>query len=117
MAACTVPGFAGAVEFYGRIVYAAITPNKPAQPLDLLLGLSCPLQCHFGEADPVCPPEHVDALERRLAGAPRAAQVHRYPGCGHAFLNPTRPTWNPEAAELAWARALHFLDHLAGAVG
>ncbi|MFZ5482099.1 MAG: dienelactone hydrolase family protein [Myxococcota bacterium] len=117
MAACALPGLAGAVEFYGRIVYPTITPQKPAQPLDLLPGLSCPLQCHFGDADPVAPPEHVDQLEQRLAVAPRAAQVLRYPGCGHAFMNRGGPHWSPDAAELAFARACHFLGHLAAAAG
>lgn len=113
MSACVVPGFRGAVEFYGRIVYPTITPRKPAQPLDLLLGLSCPLQCHYGEEDPVAPLEHVSRLEERLAGLPHFASVFTYPGCGHAFLNRTRPTWNPAAARTAWARAVSFLDHLA----
>ena len=112
MAACTLQGFSGAVEFYGRIVYPTITPKKPAQPLDLLPGLSCPYQGHFGDADPIAPPEHVDELERRLMRSRFASQVFRYPGRGHAFLNTDRPTWDEGAARTAWARAEHFLDHL-----
>lgn len=113
MAACAMMGFSGAVEFYGRIVYPTIGPAKPVQPLDLLPGLGCPIQCHFGTDDPIAPPEHVAELEGRLRGRPLATQVFRYPGCGHAFLNPGRPGWNPEAAALAWARAVNFLEMLA----
>ncbi len=114
MAACTLPGLAGAVEFYGRIVYAGTSPNKPVQPLDLIAGLGCPLQCHYGAEDPVAPPGHVDLLEQRLAGRSFPAQVFRYPACPHAFMNPNRPGYQRDAAELAWARALRFLDEHAG---
>lgn len=115
MAACAVPGLAGAVEFYGRLVYPNISPTKPVQPLDLLPGLACPLQCHFGDADPSCPPSHVDELERRLASRTQPSQVFRYPGCGHGFLNPARPEFRAGRAATAWARAVNFLDQLNGA--
>lgn len=113
MAGSAVPGLAGAVEFYGRVVYPVITPAKAVQPLDLLFGLGCPLQCHFGAEDPVAPPEHVDELERRLAARGKPWQVFRYPGCGHAFMNPRRPRWRPAEAATAWARALTFIRHVA----
>jgi carboxymethylenebutenolidase len=116
-AACTVPGFSGAVEFYGRIRYGALTPKKPAQPLDLVPGLACPLLCHFGDADPVAPIEDVRELARRLQATSVTALVHVYPGCGHAFMNPSRPGWNADAAATAWGRTLAFLDHLAAAAG
>lgn len=117
LAACTQVGLAGAVEFYGRVVYPAVSAAKPAQPLDFLPGLGCPIQCHYGVDDPICPPAHVDELERRLALRPHPFQVCRYPGCGHAFLNPERPGWQPEAAATAWGRARTFLDQLASAAG
>lgn len=116
-AACTVPGIAGAVEFYGRIRYGALSPKKPAQPLDLVPGLACPLLCHFGDTDPVAPIEDVRELERRLAGLPVTALVHVYPGCAHAFMNPTKPGWNAESAATAWGRTVAFLDHLSAAAG
>ncbi len=113
MAACTIPRLAGAVEFYGRVHYAALSAKKPTQPLDLLPGLACPLQCHFGDDDALSPPHHVDDLVGRLAKSPCLTQVFRYPGRGHAFMNPTRQNWHADDAELAWDRALTFLDHLA----
>ena len=110
LASAAVPGLAAAVEFYGRIVYPTLTDRKPAQPLDLLPGRSCPLLCHFGAEDPIAPPHQVDELERRLANQPAPAVVHRYPGVGHAFMNPRRPSFSPEASALAWARTVRFLD-------
>lgn len=114
MAACALPGLRGAVEFYGRIRYPGTSRNKPVQPLDLVSGLGCPIQCHFGEDDTVAPPPHVDELEQRLAGRGHGAQIFRYPGCGHAFLNPERPTYRAQPAALAWSRALRFLDEQSG---
>lgn len=112
LASGVIPGLAAAVEFYGRIVYATLSATKPAQPLDMLPGRSCPLLCHFGGDDPVAPPNHVDELERRLAGQPIAARVYRYPGVGHAFMNTAGPGYSAPAAALAWTRTLRFLDEV-----
>lgn len=114
LAACSVPGLFAAVEFYGRIAYPTLTAAKPVQPLDLLPGLACPLQCHFGEEDEVVPRARLAELEARARRAPRAVQVLRYPAAGHAFMNPARPSWDPARAELAWSRALAFLDDARG---
>jgi dienelactone hydrolase len=112
MAACTQPGWAGAVEFYGRLIYPAITPEKPAQPLDLIPGLSCPFQAHFGDDDAIAPPHHVDALEARLGATDVGWQVFRYAGRGHGFMRPGAPTFSADVAERAWTRALTFLDNV-----
>lgn len=117
MGACTLPRLAGTVEFYGRVVYPGTTPAKPVQPLDFLPGLGCPLQCHFGDLDTVAPPRHVDLLEERLAGRRFAAQVFRYAGCGHAFMNPSRAAYRPVPAELAWSRGVKFLGELSAPSG
>jgi carboxymethylenebutenolidase len=114
LAACTVPGIFAAVEFYGRIVYPTLSAAKPVQPLDLLPGLGCPLQCHFGEEDAVAPRAHLAELEERARRAPRPVQVLRYAGAGHAFMNPARPSYDAARAELAWSRAMAFLDHARG---
>ena len=110
LASAAVPGFAAAVEFYGRIVYPTLSAEKPAQPLDLLPGRACPLLCHFGEHDVIAPTHHVDELERRLAGQPLPARVFRYPGAAHGFMNPSRPGYDRGSAETAWQRTQRFLD-------
>lgn len=112
LASGVVPGLAAAVEFYGRIVYPTLSTTKPAQPLDMLPGRSCPLLCHFGDDDAVAPPNHVDELERRLANQAQPARVHRYPGVRHAFMNAAAPGYDPQAATLAWSRTLRFLDEV-----
>lgn len=112
LASAVVPGLAAAVEFYGRIVYATLSANKPAQPLDMLPGRTCPLLCHFGADDPVAPPNHVDELERRLSGQVVAARVYRYPAVGHAFMNAASTGYSAPASALAWSRTLRFLDEV-----
>ncbi len=112
LASAAVPAFSAAVEFYGRIIYPTLTMQNPAQPLDMLPGRSCPLLCHFGELDPIAPVHHVEELQRRLADQPIPSLVYRYPGVGHAFMNPNRSGYSSEASTLAWARTLRFLDEI-----
>lgn len=58
---------------------------------------------HFGDADEYLP---VDDLVAVL----RDAEVHRYPGAGHAFDNPLPDFHHAEASELAWRRTVAFLS-------
>ena len=101
IAACAVLGLAGAVSFGGRISYAGVNIRQPIQPMDLLPGLSCPLQCHFEADDPAAPAAHVDELERRLAGTSRPWQLFRY------------GARTDEDQRTARGRACSFLLHLA----
>ena len=42
------------------------------------------------------------------------AEIHIYPGVGHAFANPTGRNYNAEAAIDAWDKTIEFLGrHLA----
>lgn len=53
---------------------------------------SLPLQLHFGSDDPVVgfsDPKTVDTMEAQLKEGACAYELHRYPGCGHAFANAT----------------------------
>lgn len=107
-------GWTGAVEFHGRIVHGTLGPSRPAQPLDLLPGLGCPILSHFGETDPRVPIGHVERLREGLERQRATALVHRYPNAGARFMFEDGAPGR-EAAALAWARTEAFLDHLAGA--
>lgn len=110
LSAAALPGFSVAVDFCGRIVYPAITPDKPAQPLDLLPGLRGGLLCHYGEQDPVTPPAHVEELNQRMAFRQLPFSLYLYPNCGRGFYDPQEEGYDLDAAELAWQRTIRFLD-------
>ena len=68
-----------------------------------------PVLGHFAEDDPYEDAETVTAFEQGLRDAGRDVTIHRYPGIGHWFAEPSRDAYRPEAAELAFTRTLDFL--------
>jgi carboxymethylenebutenolidase len=61
---------------------------------------------HFGDVDEYLPPETVDKIVAELGDA----EVHRYPGAGHAFDNPMPAFHHAEASAQAWQRTTAFLS-------
>jgi carboxymethylenebutenolidase len=114
MAACTVPGIAACLSWYGMLRYAERSDRKPASPLDLAPRLACPYLGLFGADDALISQADVDELRRILTAAGKTFEIRTYPGAGHAFFNDTRlDAYRPEAAADAWPRAVGFLrDHL-----
>lgn len=117
MAACTVPGLAACVSWYGMLRYPETDAVKPESPLAMAPRLACPYLGLFGRDDALIPRADVEELRATLARTGRTFDVVEYPGAGHAFMNETRPdAYRPEAAADSWRRALAFLrTHLAGA--
>ena|SRR5436190_10536051 len=68
-----------------------------------------PVLGHFAEDDPYETTETVDEFEQGLRDAGREATIHRYPGTGHWFAEPSRDAYRPQAAELAFERTVAFL--------
>lgn len=66
---------------------------------------SAPMLFHFGEHDPIIPPEDV-ALHRELQPD---ADVHVYPA-GHGFNCEQRADYHEDSARLALERTLSFLE-------
>ena len=78
---------------------------------------SVPVLGHFAETDPYEPDEAVAAFEGALRSAGRDVVIHRYPGTGHWFAEPSRDAYRPEAADLAFERSVVFLGrHQLGAL-
>ncbi|MBA2237577.1 MAG: dienelactone hydrolase family protein [Lysobacter sp.] len=67
--------------------------------------LRAPMLFHFGEHDPIIPPEHVAAHREAHPGA----TVHVYPA-GHGFNCGQRADFDPASAGLAWQRTIDFLE-------
>jgi len=115
MAACTVPGIAACVSWYGMLRYTETDAVKPESPLAMAPRLACPYLGLFGADDALIPTADVEELRATLARAGRPFEIVVYPGAGHAFMNDQRPdAWRPEAAADSWRRAVAFLrTHLA----
>jgi carboxymethylenebutenolidase len=82
--------------------YGSALPNL----LDLAPKVDATSLHHFGDADDYLPPDTVD----RIVAALGDAEVHRYPGAGHAFDNPMPAFHHAEASALAWQRTEAFLS-------
>lgn len=116
MGACTVPGLAACVAWYGMLRYAETNTIKPESPLAMAPRLACPYLGLFGAEDALIPHADVEELRATLARTGRPHEIVEYPGAGHAFMNETRPdAYRADAAADSWRRALAFLrTHLAG---
>lgn len=64
---------------------------------------------HFAEQDPYEDLGYVRELEQMIRDAGREVTFHVYPGTRHWFVEPNRPEYAPEAANLAWERTHAFL--------
>ena len=94
------PNLSAAVMYYGA------PESDPAK----LAALKAPLQGHFGAEDQGIPPDHVEAMRGALKKAGKHADLFIYPGAGHAFMHDGKPSYKPDAAKIAWARTLGFLQ-------
>jgi carboxymethylenebutenolidase len=96
------PAVAASVIYYGSV-------SGPS-----LSKASVPVLGHFAEEDPYETNEGVQAFEGALREAGRNVAIHRYPGTGHWFAEPSKDAYRPEAAKLAFERTVTFLrEHLA----
>jgi carboxymethylenebutenolidase len=93
------PDLAAAVVYYGRLATeeAALRPVRAP-----VLGL-------FGAEDRGIPVDSVRAFEARMKALDKPVEIHVYPGAGHAFANPTRPSFREDAARDAAERVRAFL--------
>jgi len=91
--------FTAAAMWYGRV------SNIDPATVDI------PLVGSFGGADTTIPLESVHAFAAGLTG-PHDVKI--YDGAGHAFCDQTGPTYDREAAEDSWRRALAFLRTAVG---
>jgi carboxymethylenebutenolidase len=88
---------AGSVVYYGTVLGPSLARAH------------VPVLGHFAESDPFEPAEQVAAFEEALRAAGRSAEIHRYPGTGHWFAEPSRDAYRPAAADLAFERTVDFL--------
>ena len=106
--ACHTDVFRCFVDFYGPVEQDAERYTIGRSLLPYVKDLSCPIQFHSGSLDQSCTPKEADALIAELAKHKKEAECYRYEGAEHGFHG-DGARHHPEAAKLAWARALEFL--------
>jgi carboxymethylenebutenolidase len=74
--------------------------------------IACPLQLHYGLADASVPRAEIDAVVAAVQSHP-GIERYLYPGAGHSFFNPVRPTYDAEASALAATRIAAMLAKIA----
>jgi carboxymethylenebutenolidase len=87
---------AGASSFYG------LGLSQDAACFSLL---GAPVQLHYGLADEHVPADEIAAVEAITRDNPQV-EIFSYPGAGHSFCNPARPSYDPEAAARAMERTI-----------
>jgi carboxymethylenebutenolidase len=91
------------VLFYGN--HPGIETPQFAQSGAAFLG-------HFAEDDEFDSFEEVLQTQEKIQQAGKTVTYHQYPGTKHWFAEANQPdAYHAEAAELAWARTLEFLNH------
>lgn len=101
-AAKGLTGLAGAASYYGGEL-----PSKAG------LVSHCPVLAHFGTRDMTIPMEGVNTFIKAQADAHPSVVTHIYEA-DHGFNCDARGQYDADAATLAWARTLAFLDEVCG---
>jgi carboxymethylenebutenolidase len=113
---CMTGGYAvsAAARFPDRIAAVAafcgtsMVTDAPDSPHRTLGDIKGALYVAWAELDPYISVDQIEAFDRALASSPANAEVEIYRGAKHAFMFPTRYSYETAHAEQHWAR-LHQL--------
>jgi carboxymethylenebutenolidase len=110
LAACRLDVDAAVDAHGGRVIMAPeeLTERQPVAPIDLTKDMKAPLLGLFGDDDQYPTPEEVGKTRAELERYKKTFEFHSYPGAGHEFMNPHRPSYRVEAAVDAWEKLLAF---------
>ena len=109
LAACNIADLKASVVYYGGRILAPLGTEGPS-PLDQTADMACPVLGLFGDEDANPTPADVTTIEAELQRHGKDYEFHMYSGCGHGFNCNARPSYRPEAAEDAWAKAMAWFD-------
>jgi carboxymethylenebutenolidase len=90
---------------------AGFHPTQIGASLDEAPDVKVPLSLHYGEIDPVTPPEEIAATRAALAGKP-GIEIVVHPGATHNFSLEGVPGYHEEAARNSDARAFALFEGL-----
>jgi carboxymethylenebutenolidase len=92
-----------------RLIDAVVSFHPGVTKMDEVKRLKTPVQIHHGTADKAVALAESQRLFKELKTQQTPVELFTYEGAGHGFLAYTRPTYQPEAAKVSWARAIQFL--------
>jgi carboxymethylenebutenolidase len=114
--AFTTDKLSAVVPFYGQLVTKAFPgmPPPPANvhklsPMDLVDGLTVPLQGHYAGKDRTISMDEIKQMEQRFKTGSKNAELFLYPDAEHAFHNDTRGSYLEASAKQAMTRTIDFL--------
>jgi carboxymethylenebutenolidase len=113
--AFTSDRLAAVVPFYGPLVNKGFPGGSPPSnvtklsPIDLVDGLTVPLQGHYAGKDRSISQEELKAIEQRIKQGGKNAEFFVYPDAEHGFHNDTRPIYLEASARQAFSRTVDFL--------
>ena len=90
--------------------YAPVSLRLPGRktPMDVVKNLKVPIQGHYGKRDKGIPLADVKKFEDALRAQGTPVEIFTYEA-GHGFFAYNRnEAYQPEAAKLAWSRAMRF---------
>ena len=110
LCAAHLKGIAAVVPFYAPV--SLKLPGRKT-PMDVVKAIHTPVQGHYGTKDKGIPLPDVRRFEDALRGQGTPVHIFTYEA-GHGFFAYNRDeAYQPEAAKLAWGRALAFFkEHL-----
>jgi carboxymethylenebutenolidase len=102
-----------ALLFPDKLDAAVMYYGQPVTDVKTLATLKMPLIGFFGEEDMGITVADVLNFQDALKQAGVNAEIHEYPGAGHAFANPSGEHYVPAAAKDSWERTIKFFkEHL-----
>jgi len=95
------------VPFYGNLRTPPFA-NRKEDPLDVSNKIKAPVQGHYAQNDAEIPLEQLNRFQESLKTAGTEVEMFTY-DAPHGFFAYNRPTYNADAAKLAWSRTVEFL--------
>ena len=97
------PALKAAVVWYGRVV-GTTDELHPANPLDRVADIRCPVLGLFGGQDPSITAQSLERMKQAATAAGKKVEIVTYPDAGHAFHSDYRTSYQKKAAEDGWRR-------------
>jgi carboxymethylenebutenolidase len=97
-----------AVLFPGQVAASAVMYGQMITDQERLRPINAPILALFGANDRAVPVATTEAFSEAMQLLRKPADVHVYPGAGHAFADPRRSGYDQKIADDAWTRLLTF---------